>query len=50
MPQSEVAQVVGHEREGITFGIYNPDGLNIRALRDVVEAIRYRGIDYADPA
>ncbi|MGO9987078.1 MAG: DUF6538 domain-containing protein [Rhodomicrobium sp.] len=50
LPQSEVAQVVGHEREGITFRIYNPDGLNIRALEEVVEAIRYRGIDYFDAA
>jgi integrase len=50
LPQSEVAQVVGHEREGITFGTYNPEGLNIRALRDVVEAIRYRRIDCSDPA
>jgi integrase len=45
LPQSEVAQVVGHEREGITFGTYNPEGLNIVALSRIVEAIRYSGID-----
>lgn len=46
LPQTEVAQVVGHDREGITFGIYNPEGLGIRDLQEVVEAIRYAGIDY----
>ena len=46
LPQTEVAQVVGHDREGITFGTYNPEGLDIHALKEVVEAIRYAGIDY----
>ncbi len=41
LPQTEVAQVVGHDREGITFGIYNPDGLDVHALQQVVEAIGY---------
>lgn len=41
LPQTEVAQVVGHDREGITFGTYNPEGLDIHALRQVVEAIKY---------
>lgn len=45
LPQTEVAQVVGHDREGITFGIYNPEGLDIVALKQVVEAIRYPEID-----
>lgn len=44
LPQTEIAQVVGHEREGITFKIYNPDGLDMQTLRKVVEAIRYEGI------
>jgi integrase len=41
LPQTEAAQVIGHDREGITFGIYNPEGLDIHALQQVVEAIRY---------
>jgi integrase len=44
VPQTEAAQVVGHDREGITFGIYNPEGLGVRALQDVVEKIRYPGL------
>jgi integrase len=42
VPQSEVAQVVGHERAGITFSVYNPHGLSLGALRDVVEKIKYK--------
>jgi integrase len=44
VPQSEAAQVVGHERAGITFGTYNPEGMSLKALRDVVEKIGYRGL------
>jgi hypothetical protein len=44
VPQSEAAQVVGHERAGITFGTYNAEGMNLKALRDVVEKIVYKGI------
>ncbi|MEY9584062.1 DUF6538 domain-containing protein [Sinorhizobium fredii] len=47
LPQTEVAQVVGHDREGITFGTYNPDGLDVHALQQVVEAIRYPEIEPA---
>src|SRR5262249_38189466 len=41
LPQTEAAQVIGHDREGITFGVYNPEGLDIHALQQVVEAIKY---------
>jgi integrase len=44
VPQTEVAQVVGHERAGITFGTYNPEGMGLKALRDVVEKIGYKGL------
>jgi hypothetical protein len=42
VPQSEAAQVVGHERAGITFGVYNPEGLELKALREIIEKVRYR--------
>jgi integrase len=45
LPQTEVAQVVGHEREGITFGTYNALGLDLKARREVVEAIRYPDLE-----
>src|SRR4029077_15300709 len=33
-----------NERAGITFGTYNPEGMNLKALRDVVEKIGYNGV------
>ena len=44
VPQSEAAQVVGHERPGITFSVCNPDGLGMKALREAVEKIGYKGL------
>ena len=44
VPQTEVAQVVGHERQGITFGTYNREGLALPALREIVERIGYKGL------
>jgi integrase len=41
VPQSEAAQIVGHEREGITFGTYNPIGLTMIQRREIVEKIKY---------
>ncbi len=36
------ALVVGHER-GFTYRVYNPEGLDMAALQEVVEAVRYEG-------
>jgi hypothetical protein len=44
--QSEVALIIGHER-GFTFGTYNPMGLDLTALRGIVEKIRYQGVSLA---
>jgi hypothetical protein len=30
VPQSEAAQGGGHERAGITFGTYNPEGMHLK--------------------
>ena len=43
MHQSEVAQLVGHER-GFTFSVYSPLGLDLKGLQRVVEQIRYKGL------
>lgn len=42
VPQSEAAQIVGHERAGITFGTYNPEGLTMVQRRKLVEKITYQ--------
>lgn len=42
--RDRAALVVGHER-GFTFRVYNPEGVDVAALREVVEAVRYPGFD-----
>ena len=41
--RDRAAQVVGHER-GFTFGTYNPEGIDVAGLREVVEAVKYKGL------
>jgi integrase len=43
VPQHEAAQVIGHERKGMTYGRYSA-GLGIKELREVVEKIAYTGL------
>jgi hypothetical protein len=38
----EAAQVIGHERKGMTYGRYSA-GLGIKELKEVVEKIVYVG-------
>lgn len=38
--RDRAALVVGHER-GFTFRVYNPEGVDVAALKEVVEAVRY---------
>jgi integrase len=42
--RDRAALVVGHER-GFTFRVYNPEGLDLAMLREVVEAVRYDGLE-----
>jgi hypothetical protein len=42
--RDRAALVVGHER-GFTFRVYNPEGLDLAMLREVVERFRYEGLD-----
>jgi hypothetical protein len=41
--RDRAAQIVGHER-GFTFRVYNPEGIDVAGLREVVEAVRYKGL------
>ena len=41
--RDRAALVIGHER-GFTFRIYNPEGVDVAGLREVVEAVRYSGL------
>ncbi len=40
--RDRAALVVGHER-GFTFRVYNPEGIDVAGLREVVEAVKYEG-------
>lgn len=42
--QSDAAQVIGHEQEGITYETYSPHGLTMKQRRDIVEKMKYPGL------
>lgn len=44
--RNPAALVVGHDR-GFTFSVYNPEGVDMEALRQVVETVRYDGPELA---
>ena len=41
--RDRAALVVGHER-GFTFRVYNPEGIDVAGLLEVVEAVKYEGL------
>lgn len=45
--QSEVAQIVGHER-GLTFSVHSPLGLDLPGLSAIAEKIVYPGLKPAE--
>ncbi|MCT2558416.1 tyrosine-type recombinase/integrase [Tsuneonella sp. YG55] len=48
VPQSDAAHVVGHE-VGFTYRTYNPNGLSLQRLADIVALIRYPGLSLPNP-
>lgn len=44
IPQTEVAQIVGHEKKGITFGVYG-QGVSIKRRAEIVALLTYPGLD-----
>jgi len=41
------ALIIGHERD-FTFRVYNPEGINVEALREVVAAVDYPGLKISE--
>ncbi|MCX5512300.1 DUF6538 domain-containing protein [Kaistia algarum] len=39
IPESEAAQILGHKKTGMTYGVYSPNGLEIGQKRDLVELL-----------
>ena len=42
--RDRAALVVGHER-GFTFRVYNPEGLDMPMLQDIMETVKYAGVE-----
>jgi len=45
--RDRAAQIVGHER-GFTFRVYNPEGVDMAGLREIVEQVAYPGASLRD--
>jgi integrase len=43
VPENEAAQIVGHKRLTMSYGVYS-GGLELAALKHVVETIKYPGL------
>ena len=41
VPQNEAAEIIGHEKAGITYTVYNPEGLTMKHRQQVVKKIKY---------
>ncbi|UOK69358.1 hypothetical protein [Ancylobacter polymorphus] len=40
IPETEVAQIVGHGKKGLTYRVCSPNGLTIRQKQELVELLR----------
>lgn len=49
VPQNEVAQLVGHEKQGLTFGVYGAN-MPLSRLAEIVALIDYPGLSLPEPA
>jgi len=48
IPANQWARIIGHE-PGFTYGVYNPAGLSMKRMREIVELIDYPGLDLPEP-
>ncbi len=48
IPQNEVAQLVGHEKQGLTFGVYG-GRMTLQRLAEIVALIDYPGLNLPEP-
>ncbi|WP_440977853.1 DUF6538 domain-containing protein [Sphingomonas pseudosanguinis] len=48
VPENEWAQVFGHER-GFTYGVYNPDGIDLVRKAEIIGLIDYPGLAIPHP-
>lgn len=50
VPQTDAAEIVGHEKPGLTYRVYNPEGLTIRQRQEIIEKIAYPGLVMGTPS
>ncbi len=48
LPPNQWARIIGHE-PGFTYGTYNPHGLTLARMKEIIEVIRYDGLTYQEP-
>ena len=48
LPPNQWARIIGHE-PGFTYGTYNPHGLTLARMKEIIEVIRYDGLTYEEP-
>jgi hypothetical protein len=44
VPESEAVQILGHDKMSMSYSVYSL-GLDLPALREIVEKIKYPGLD-----
>ncbi len=44
VPENEAVQLLGHEKMSMSYSVYSL-GLDLRGLQDVVQQVRYDGLD-----
>ena len=49
VPPNIWARIIGHE-PGFTFGTYNPSGLSLLKTQEIINRLRYPGLDLPQPA
>lgn len=47
VPQNAAAEIIGHERAGLTYRVYNPEGLPMADRKVTVEKIIYPDLDFS---
>lgn len=48
IPENEAAEIVGHKKAGITYRVYNPEGMTMLQRQEIVENIKYPGLDLTE--
>ena len=48
IPPNQWARIIGHE-PGFTYGTYNPAGLSLERMKEIVELIEYPGLSFEVP-